>query len=806
MKVKQIILCALTFFAAQTIQGQVNISGKIIYDQKPLSDVNVLVLKEDSGFAASAETDSTGTYTISNIRAGSYKIVFSLIGYNKETLFIKTASEDLKMPDIIMKMETVEMNEVTVQSKRSAFKLEPGKTTVTLSAASLGSNGSLLSILEKIPGILILSDGSVILNGQTGANVMIDGKQSYLSGENLLNMLRSMSGSTVDKIEMVSNPSSQYDAAGPAGFINIKSKKKREEGVNLNLASNIEAGKRIRQNQNFSLQLDGEKYTFFTNYSFRSGQDYILVNSYREYLRTKTADTSAAVLNMDADRKFSSNSHYLKTGIEYRFSENLNLSTDVYRNWFKRNKDEAVLSELFQGSGFRDFSLYTDNEQNSNHESLGGGIRIVYKFSPKIKWENLFNFLVFEQNEKLDQESSISNTSEPDSEKELRGRMGGTIQITNLQSDFSWDTDEKFVFYSGLKGSSIAIDNNAIYNILQPSGWIEDEKLSSNFFYKEKVLAAYLQTEQKWSERFSTKAGLRLELTDTEGRYVSGGRDSTVVRNYQQLFPAFSASYNITDKYTVGLQYGRRIVRPNYRDLSPFTEVNDRYLQERGNTALRPELINNIELSWLVKQQYTLSMFYNTRKNPISKSYLTESESDITIVTPLNLTKSYALGIKAGVNNISPMNWWTLHLNGSLTYKKFQWQEMGILYTNSLLTPVLQFNNQFKLPGKWAFEATGYYSGAMAEGQAEIGTIGSVSFGARKNFFENKLSLYAYINDVFLTNIQNIRLYNSLIAGFYKERRDSRMAGITISWRFDSGNSSKAMRKIENMEESKRIN
>jgi hypothetical protein len=789
------------------LHAQKNISGKTTYNQKPLSGVSVIVLKEDSSYLIGSQTDVDGSYTIQNIKTGSYKLLFSLIGYYKKIIEIKVVSEDLKVPEVVLEAEPFAMNEVTVKAKRSAFKIEPGKTTVTLSATSLGSDGSLLNALGKIPGILILSDGTVLLNGQAGANVMIDGKLTYLTGENLLNLLRSMPSSAVDKIEMVSHPSAQYDAGGTSGFINIMSKQKMDRGFNLNLSSNIEAGKYMRQNQNLSLQFHRKKYTFYTNYSFNSGQDFILINSSREYLKTKTTANNAATLDMDADRRFKSYSHYFKIGFEYQFSEKLTLNADVSGNWFGRNKNEAVLSEFFQGSGSRDFSLYTENEQYSNHKNLGSGMSILYKFSSKTKWENTLNFLSFEQGEKLNQDSKMYNSSEPDFESALQGKMGGNIQITNLQSDISHDISDKFTFNSGIKYSSINIDNNALYNSFDLGQWSEVEKLSSIFSYKENVLAVYLQAGQKWSKRFSTQAGLRLELTDTEARYIAGIRDSTLVRNYGQLFPTFSANYIITEKHTLAFQYGKRIVRPNYRDLNPFTEVNDRYLQDRGNTALNPELVNNLEVSWLVKSQYVFSMFYTTRKNPIAQSYLTEPESDVTIVMPLNLAQSYSLGLRASVNNIKPLSWWTVHLNGSLAYKEFHWREAGIFYNNNnLWTPTFQFNNQFTLPNQWAIEATGYYNGAMAEGQAKIGSIGSVSLGVRKSFFENKLNFYAYINDIFLTNRQNISFYNNVVAGVYKERRDSRMAGITVSWRFDSGSSSKAMRKIENMEESKRIN
>jgi vitamin B12 transporter len=805
MKVKKAGLYLLIFILSAGLQAQIKISGKVIDGFQCLSGVNLAVLKQDSAYVASTVSDSLGNYTIKNISAGSYRIFFSSVGYHKKEVSIRVDSENLQLDDVIMEMESIEMEAVSVTAKRAAFKIESGKTTVDLAAFSLGSDGSVLNTIGKIPGILIMNDGTVLLNGQPGANVMIDGKLTHLTGENLVNLLRSMPSSAVDKIEMVSHASSEYDAAGTGGFINIKRKRKSAERMHLNLLSNAEAGRRFRQNQNLSFQIQKDKYTLYTNYSFYSGQDFIWINSSREYLK-KSSDVDDARLDMRADRTFSSNSHYFKTGLDYELSEKLSISADVYSNWFRKNKNETALSEFFQGSSWKDFSLRTENDQYSHHRKLGAGIGLFYKFSTKLKWENEFNILAFEQKEKLDQKSMMDKFPHPSSEDLLKGKMGGNIQIANLQSSIGYKMSDKFTFQSGIKSSCVRIDNIALYNSLQSGVWLEDKKLSSSFLYKEHVLGVYLQSGQKWSPHFSTEMGIRLELTDTEARYALASRDSVLIRSYGQLFPTFSASYSLQQGHRVSLQYGRRIVRPNYRDLNPFTEVNDSYLQERGNTSLNAELVNNLEASWLVKSKYVFSMFYTIRKNPITKSYLTEPDSDATIVMPLNLKDSYALGLRVSLNSIKPINWWTLHFNGSISYKEFYWLEAGSFYSNNLLSPTIQINNQFILPHDWALEATGYYSGTMAEGQARIGSLGSVSIGARKSFFENKLGLYLYINDVFLTNLQNITLRNSVIAGAYQERRDTRMAGITLSWKFNSQNPSKAIRKTENTEESKRIN
>jgi len=271
------------------------------------------------------------------------------------------------------------------------------------------------------------------------------------------------------------------------------------------------------------------------------------------------------------------------------------------------------------------------------------------------------------------------------------------------------------------------------------------------------------------------------------------------------LFPTLMGQYQASDNHGFSIVYGRRIVRPNFRDMNPFIEVRDQYLHEKGNTELLPELIDNIEFSWLIKSRFVTSLFYSHRKNPITKSYLS-GENNTTLVIPLNLSGNHSAGLKIGLNNLHPFNWWTMHINSSLTYKRFHWTMSSETQKNELVTPMLHINNQLSLPLGWKLEAMGYYNGYMAEGQARIHPIWSVSMGVRKNFLNEKLGLYIYANDIFHSNRPHIELQSGTINGWYKEKYDTRLIGMTLSYRFNWGKETQKSRKENKIDESKRIN
>jgi outer membrane receptor for ferrienterochelin and colicin len=261
-----------------------------------------------------------------------------------QTKVSDSVSRALKAPDSAY----VALGAITISAKRAAVKQEAGKTTVNVSSLTLGSDGSLLNVLSKIPGLLILSDGTVLLNGQAGVNVMIDDKPTYLSGENLINFLRSIPSGSVDKIELVSQPPARYDANGMSGFINIQRKKKTDQGVNLTVSSNMETGKRVRQNQSTSFSFHRNKMSIYADYSFYSGKDFMLMSTDRQYFNIEQPDSAALKLAMNANRQFSSHSHYIKFGVDYDFSEKLHAGAHLFSNWFYRKKEELVVSDFYQ--------------------------------------------------------------------------------------------------------------------------------------------------------------------------------------------------------------------------------------------------------------------------------------------------------------------------------------------------------------------------------------------------------------------------------------------------------------------------
>lgn len=491
-------------------------------------------------------------------------------------------------------------------------------------------------------------------------------------------------------------------------------------------------------------------------------------------------------------------------GIDYDLSDKIIVGTYFSSNWFNRSKNELTISDFFNNENPQsDSTLTALSTPHFSYTNIIGGANILYKFAKSGKWDTSFDYQFFDQEDDHLLKSFFETHISPAKEDTLSGKTKGEIRIFNGQTNLSYSISEKFGITAGLKSAFVNIGTSAMYKNLINENWIEDINLSSNFDYEENINAVYFQLKAKWSSKLLTEIGLRLENTYTKNYYNSAIQDSAFSKRYAHLFPNLMIQYQLSENQDLSLGYSRRIIRPNYRNMNPFVEVRDQFLYEQGNTELKPELIDNIEISWLFKKRYSFNAFYSHRNNPISLSFLVEDSR--VLIMPQNLSNNSSFGLRVGLNNLQPFGWWTAHINGSLTYKQFDWIRSGEIFKNEVITPMIHISNQFALPYGWSGEAVGFYSGEMLEGQMRIEPLWTISLGIRKKLFKDKFSLYIYAQDIFHSNGPRVSVDSNYLYYTSKEKNDSRMLGISISYQFNRG---KEIRKPQNdnrIEERKRI-
>lgn len=807
MKCNKMLILFIWLIQVISISAQSGISGRIANKEgSPLMGTTILLLSQsDSSFLIGCVSDSDGRFKISDIKPDLYMLSFSMIGFRKFDLLQPVGQNtNNELGDILLEEDSYLLSNVAVVGRRPPIKVEPGKVIINVSAALLSTDGNILDALRKLPGVIVQNDGTIILNGKSGVNVLIDDKVTYLSGENLINYLRSIPVESVENIELISQPSSKYDASGNSGIINIQKKKIKGQGINLAISSGLESGKYTKGNENLSLSFHHNRLNIYADYTYYWGKDYIDMSVSGHYLDPETTRPLELRKDFTSDIKRQHKSHYMKVGVDYDFSDKIGIGTYFSSNWFHQNKNELTISDFFNKDKIQsDSTLTALSTPDFSYTNITGGANLVYKFAKKGKWDASFDYQLFNQEDNYWLQSVFETHINPVKQDTLSGKTSGDIKIYSGQTNFTYGISEKFGITAGIKSVFVNIRTNALYNNLMNGYWLENNNFSSNFHYKENINAGYLQLNAKWSSQLLTEIGLRLENAYTNNKYSSSMQDSMFSKTYLYLFPTFTAEYQLSENHNLSLMYARRIVRPNYRNMNPFVEVRDPFLYEQGNTDLRPELIDNIEISWLFKNRYSFNVFYSHRNAPISLSFLVEDSR--VLIMPRNLSGSNSFGLRIGLNNLQPFKWWTAHLNGTLTYKYFDWMIPGETLKNETMTSMIHFNNQFSLPYRWEAEANGFCSGQMIEGQTTVKPLWSIALGVRKKLFNDKFSMYIYAQDIFHSIGPRVAVNSNYLYYTSKEKNDSRMIGMSLSYRFSRGKEIKKSQNDNRIEESKRI-
>lgn len=706
--------------------------------------------------------------------------------------------------------KNIKLSEVEVSRRFNPIKIVPGKLSYQVNKNTMGASGSVLELLRKMPGVTILPNGKISLNGQAGVQLLIDGKTNFIDGENLINFLSSMPASSLDIVELITQPDAGMDANGEARFINLKRGNRTSNGLNVFLSTNAEQGKYNRNYHNITVAANLRKLDISNTYAYANGSDLVDVNSTRYLSNTIHTANKMLSLDMDAIRKKKYSNHYYNGTLDYRPNDKIKMGTYLLLSDQERTKEETVGSAFFYSRSQADSIIATSNGLRHNFKNFSTGAHFTVQLVGGSKWENYLDLQQVKQAETQHQllDKFIGDGAPVSLPQELRGKSGGKVNITTIQSKYMLDIRPDIAASVGGKFTQVDMRTSSLFQQSDNSDWQERPDLTNAFDHEERLKALFMQVGYSPSALFGMDLGLRYEAAAFHSGTANGlGTDLTIVRSYKNFFPNLTMTYALDNKQKLSINYHRRVNRPNFKDLSPFVEVNDPYLYEKGNPALKPEFVHNMELTWLFKNSYSFHMFYSLRQDAISKSYNLDGNKR-TVVMPINLEHASSIGLRINATSISPMRNWNIQANGNLIYRYFEWVTANDVYHNRQLTPALQLQNNIKLPFKINLDVNCFVNGSTAEGQASIASLWSVNSGLRKTFLQDKFTLYIYANDLFRTNRPKITFRSDFMEGKYRESYDSRAVGINLSYRLHRGKKSNLKNAPANdrLEENSRIN
>lgn len=728
--------------------------GKILNPEgQPAEFANILLLKSvDSAMVKGEIADHLGIFNMRNIPAGEYFLQVSYVGipnYNSNT-FALAAGQEMALPPISLEKASTELQQVTVTASRPIMELKPDKMVFNVDGSINAVGNTALELLRKAPGVVVDNNEAISVLGKNGVRVYIDGRESPLRGDDLAALLKTINSTEIDAIEIITNPSSRYEAEGNAGIINIRMKKDQRLGANATLNLGYAVGQRSTYNGSLSGNYRNKSTNLFGSYSYNDGQNINNFNLYREQL--------GKVFDQRNAGNGSWQSHNFKAGADFFLSKThtLGVLADGYvskNEWVSDSRTPILTS----GSELIDSVLTARSVSYGDRTNLNLNTNYRFDDAKGKTFDVNVNYGIFRNDASAYQPNYYKDATEQEilQQKIYANQTPTDIDILTLKLDH----ERPFLkgkLGVGIKTGMVATDNTFnFFNVVDNSNELDQDR-SNRFEYTENVNAGYVNYNFQ-GKKAGFQAGLRVEQTNSEGDLIAfkPTGNENVKRSYLDFFPSAGVTYQVNPKNSLQLTYSRRIDRPSYQDLNPFENKLDELTFEKGNPFLRPQYTNNFQLNHSYNYRFNTSLSYS-RTTDLMTRITDTSGVNASFITWLNLAEQnhYSVNFSAP---LTIKQWWSAFANLS-AYHMHNKADYGDGKTVDLKATSFNLYSQhtFNLTKDLSLEVSGWYnSPGLWGGTFEMDAMWSADAGLQMKMLEGKGKLKLSVSDVFKTNEWN---------------------------------------------------
>ncbi|WP_420153088.1 outer membrane beta-barrel protein [Siphonobacter sp.] len=808
------ILYTLTFllagiglgFAQKPFQGSV--SGKITdVSGKAVEFATIMVLKaKDSTLAKGGVADANGTFEIEGLAEGRYLVTLTQVGFAKKTtppFVLNAESPSVKLAALVMEPASQDLKEVRVAAAKPFIEQQIDKTVVNVENSIVAAGNTALEVLERAPGVTVDRDGNISLKGKAQVRVMIDGKPTYLSNEDLANLLRNTQANQLEKIEIMTNPSSKYDAAGNAGIINIRTKKNQNAGLNGSASLGFGYGLNPKANGSLNLNYRQNKWNVFGNYSGgarKNWRDQSIVRKFR------SGDEVTALYDQFADNTTRNHNNNVKLGADYFASKKTTIGVLMNVNAGGWGIIGDNVTKIYKGTSVLEKTTTTGQNFDNTWKSLTTNLNLKHTIDSTGK-EFTADIDYARYDNRSDQRYKITTVNPAGVDLEIPrfdvGNTKGIVDIYSAKVDYTHPFSKNSKMEAGLKTAFVTTDNNMKFTIQQGEAPRVDPGRTNQFIYRENINAAYLNYSTQ-IKKTSIQLGLRGEQTVMKGNQVTS--DTSFRRNYLNLFPSVFVRQELNKKNTVGFSYSYRIDRPDYEDLNPFLYFLDLYTYQQGNPYLRPQFSHVAEVTHTFMGAVTTTLNYGRSNGIITEVLRQDDAARTTFINKENFGFRENYGVAISANIPITKKWMSInYLN--VNRNRFVGLLNGGEFDGRIVTTTFNTQNQFTLPKNWSAEISGFYMSGFLEGTIKGEPMWQVSVGVQKQFWDKKASLKLNVRDIFWS--QQFR--GSFVFGNVdmqiRNKWENRVANLTFSYRFGNSKIQASRRRSTGLEsEAGRVN
>lgn len=733
-----LIMCVAVSISAQSYQ----LSGCVQDENNQPVEVANILLKQakDSTYLTGMLTDAQGCFTFTQPK-GEYLLHITLIGC--EDIYLPVSLQGNKNIGMLtLKSSSTFLNEVTVTAARPVIKRLVDRVVFDTHNAIATAGGNALDLLREVPGLRV-GQNSIDIIGKGGVKIYINDRETKLSGDELIDYLRSYDAFQIQKVEVITTPPSKYDAAGNAGIINIRLKSRPKDYLGGTVSASYNAGE--KENYGYggvNLNISKGRVSSFINAGTTQG-NYENREANRRYFALNTWDGRT-------DYKKYMQSYYGQAGVDFALERNWTLGLQAVYNHNNPKDSKAVsITEVYDVATARlDSLLFSDSEEGTKAD------RINLNFHTDKSWGDKGKKMTWDVDYLYDKRDDhmgfLSDTQTPDGVT-IPGTNFDYSYLQNRKVDvFSSALDftlpfEKYKVTAGTKVSFTNTRNRINYDTSDPT-LVQDDY----FHYKEQIYALYADYNRAFGKQFSMQLGLRMEHTRTTG--ISESENTTDKHDYTRLFPTLYFLYSPDEQNALNLSLSNRISRPSQNMVNPFPFYQNKYTYARGKEDLKPSYTYNAELGYTFKNNLNISAFYSYSDDVFFQVVGLDPETNVSSFLWDNFMETHSFGL----NNSYTFRtkWMQAYAQHGVNYSRTtssaastSAEEKGWAYNASL-------RNTFFLNPKKTFIGTlsGWFTSRQYGGVYLIKPTYGVSAGLLYRMLDNKLSLSLNVNNILISH------------------------------------------------------
>lgn len=730
---------------AQTLTGKV----MDLKNKKPITHASVILMDLNNEVVSKIPSNQQGIFKFDSYpnKHASFTIHVSSVGYQKQIIKVQMPIDTLI--HISLSPEVQQLEEVTVRREKTTIEQLLDKKVINVGNDLLSGGGNALTILEQLPEIRTDESGNISLRGDKNVNVMVNGKPSPLS---VAELLRQISASNINKIEIVTSPSAKYPANGLTGIINIVTDRKVVSGVTANNSTG--ANSLGGYNGETDVSIGWKKLVFSLGLGYE--KNIFKNNSFQKRW-------GIAPYQVENDFNFNGNISKFRSGVDLFLNKSNEFSVKL--NYVNNNHNMNTKGNIVQNGTIQP----QDNRQYHLHKTL--------EFSTN--YRRIFN----KPENFLEVDIQVSNN-----ENILKSRFLEKIGIDNNQADNNVNISRVSADYVSQLSKNLNLESGLLWvNQQLRSGFssfddMENVVKNNAFSYNENTYSSYLILKYNVSN-FTVQSGLRSEFFYRNAQVSSASLNN----KFNNLFPSVHIGYDVSkaDKFTVG--YSKRISRPSLEQLNPYVNQSNRFLIYIGSPDLRPEFSDNFELNFLrSKSKFTFGYSLSYRlKNGIILDKLSLSENGTNIMSPINGGSSRGIGADI-FTTLEIFDWWKANLQANLNYEKAKQPEI-YLYRKNEIGYGISLKNDLKFSDKTKLALSWRYDGAQKSYLSDYSENQGIEVAIRHSIFHNKANIGLRLADVFNTRVYSGKIYSTNFVQEFRYKPVSRVCYLTFTYNFVKG-------------------